>query len=80
MISAFLIVHLQNAVEAGRLPGELACSFSSTLVGAGARNVNGPKELIFKMIELDPTFYHEVINVTDEEETNTSSDTKWFLF
>jgi len=63
---AFLIVHLQSAVEAGRLPGELSCCFGSVVVSEGSRNKNDPKELIQKMIELPASFYQGVINQNDE--------------
>lgn len=59
---AFLMVHLQSAVENGRLPGELSCSFGSVVVGAGFRNKNDPKELIQKLIELDGNFFDEILN------------------
>ena len=56
------MVHLQSAVENGRLPGELSCAFGSVVVGAGFRNKNDPKELIQKLIELDGNFFDEILN------------------
>jgi len=59
---AFLMVHLQSAVDNGRLPGELSCAFGSVVVGPGFRNKNDPKELIQKLIELDGNFFDEILN------------------
>ena len=56
------MVHLQSAVENGRLPGELSCAFGSVVVGAGFRNKNDPRELIQKLIELDGNFFDEILN------------------
>ena len=59
---AFLIIHLQTAVQAGRLPGELSCCFGKVIVAEGARNKNDPKELIQQMIQLSGSFYQGIVN------------------
>ena len=59
---AFLIRHLQSAVDAGRLPGELAGAFGDVIVSAGSNNRNDPKELTEKLIRLGAGFYKELMD------------------
>jgi len=71
---AFLISHLQSAVEAGRSTGELACCFASVIVESGStRNQNDPKELIQKMIELLPSFYRAIVTGEKSDEAAQTS-------
>lgn len=58
---AFLIRHLQSAVNAGRLPGELAGAFGQVIVSSGYRNINDPKELVEKLITLPAEFYNKMM-------------------
>merc|ERR1712142_7270 len=75
---AFLMRHLQSAVDAGRLPGELADAFGTVIVSPGARNRNDPKELCEKLILLDAQFYvtmmeaASVKRVQDDERSQSS--------
>ena len=70
---AFLIIHLQSAVEAGRLTGELACCFGAVVVGEGSpRNKNDPKELLQKMIELPGVFWRTLVSAEEGDSVNCS--------
>ena len=70
---AFLVIHLQSAVEAGRLTGELACCFGAVVVGEGApRNKNDPKELLQKMIELPGIFWRGLVSAESVNAANCS--------
>ena len=70
--SAFLIIHLQSAVENGRSPGELACAFAKAICADGFRNKNDPKELIQKLIEINPQFYNQILNPTESDQLRGS--------
>lgn len=72
---AFLIRHLQSAVDAGRLPGELAGAFGNVIVSQGCNNRNDPKELTEKLILIGAQFYNQMMDTailgseTDEQST-----------
>lgn len=81
---AFLIRHLQSAVDAGRLPGELAGAFGCVIVTPGSKNRNDCDELCEKLIQLPAEFYTglmetEVINEdqTDETKEGFESDSSY---
>ena len=82
---AFLMRHLQSAVDAGRLPGELADAFGTVLVSPGARNRNDPKELCEKLILLDAQFYVTMMEAASvkrvqDDERSRSHGSPYHLF
>jgi len=72
---AFLIRHLQSAVDAGRLPGELADTFGTVIVSRGPQNRNDPKELCEKLILLDAQFYNRLMNDASADRLEAGSST-----
>jgi hypothetical protein len=70
---AFLIRHLQSAVDAGRLPGELAGAFGDVIVSAGANNRNDPKELTEKLILIEAEFYIKMMEIAIIDEGDDQS-------